>query len=350
MPEVSIVKEAVIDILDTSGAPALSSTSDLPRIETKPDAQNEGAPPAELPAKAEAAEQQTESATVSTEEDSGQPTEEKKPSGVGKALAELRQQRKELEAQVEAEKQEKLRLLGLLERAEAALPKETKETDGEPVRPSKSDYSDPEAYSEAVMEYADAKASWAAKNEVEKYAAKTQKELETSQVQEVQRRMYDAYQAKVQTAKEKYPDFDQVMQATDVTVSRLIGDAIGRHENGPDIQYYFAKHPEEAKRISSLTVDIYDPSTRQTTEQPDVLKQLTELGRIVDRIAGGTPRASVSPSVSAAPRPIKPIAAGTEPSSKSPDEMSMEEYAAYKRQRDNLPDPMAPKANMRVRH
>ena len=38
-------KPATLDILP-AGAPALSSTSDMPVVEIKPDASNEGAPPA----------------------------------------------------------------------------------------------------------------------------------------------------------------------------------------------------------------------------------------------------------------------------------------------------------------
>ena len=90
------------------------------------------------------------------------------------------------------------------------------------------------------------------------------------------------------------------------------------------------KNPAEAKRLSSMNPAV----------------QLVELGMILAKI---TAPAAPAP-VSAAPKPITPIKAGTESPNKSADEMTMEEYASMRRQKEGWADPQRPKPNPRARH
>ena len=109
-----IEQPIVVDLLETpGGAPALSSTSDMPVVEAKPDVV------VEVPAAApeEEAEQLEESATSTTEEtkvseQSGEPAK-KESRGVQKALDRLTAEREEQKRRAEAAEERERALFGL---------------------------------------------------------------------------------------------------------------------------------------------------------------------------------------------------------------------------------------------
>lgn len=318
-----IVQEKVIDILEQQG-PALSSVTDMPVIETKPDSVQG---PAEQPtekAKAEpeaTAEQLEESATSTTEEDSGQPAGEEKPRGVGKALAELRQQRKEAEERAKAADERLAQALAALERVtgKPAEPAQAEQQDPEPVRPSRLEFPDQEAYDIALDAYVDQKAAWVAKREVQAATEATRKEAEMRVIEEQQRVAREAYQARVAKVTERYPDFTEVANTPDVQVSMHMAHAIITSEHGPELQYYLGKNPAEAARIMQLAPPL----------------QLMEMGFLANKLASekapSAEPAKSKPPVSAAPKPIKPIQGGTESVNKDPESMSMDDYAAMRK-------------------
>src|SRR3990172_4809578 len=149
MPDVSITKGITLDLLETPGTPALSSTSDLPVVETKPDAQNEGAPP-ELPAAGEEAkpaetpEQPGESATPATEEHPGEPAK-KESRGVQKALDRLTAEREEQRRRAEAAEQRLDRALTALERSTGEPAEAGRRPGGDENPEPESGSSDPDA-------------------------------------------------------------------------------------------------------------------------------------------------------------------------------------------------------------
>ena len=332
----SVVKPMVVDLLEVPDTPALSSTSDMPVIETKPDASNEGAPPKADPAKVEVTEeveeQLEESATSTTEEQPGQPAGEK-PRGVGKALAELRQQRKDADARALAAEERLNQALKALEQA-TVKPEPAKETiedtDPEPVKPVRAAYTDPDTWDQAMVDYADQKAVWAAKREVKAMRTEEQSKANQTQIDEGIKAAQAAYKGRVDKVVEKYADFHEVAESPDIQIPMPVAHAIINHPDGPELQYYLGKNPAEAKRLSSM-----NPAA-----------QLVELGMILAKIT-----APVAPApVSAAPKPITPIKAGTESPNKSADEMTMEEYASMRRQKEGWADPQRPKPNPRARH
>lgn len=309
----------VLDILDQQSPPALSATSDMPVIETKPDstpAPKEEAKEAAVPEKAE---QSSESATDATEEESGQQTEEEKvPRGVGKALAELRQQRREAEARAKAA-EENLRLA--LEAAKQK-PAETEPVQEELVKPTRDAYSDPDAYDQAMLAYAEALAETKARREVERMRAEEGEKARKAAEEVTARARLDAYNARVEKARQAHADFNEVAQSPDVQVSMPVVHAIMTHDQGPEIQYYLGKNPAEAARITAMTVDT--PSG----PQPDIARQLMEVGLIVAKL--NAPQVQAQPVTKAAP-PIKPLKSTPAPEEKDPTEMSMEEYKAWRK-------------------
>lgn len=319
-----IDKPAVIDLLDSAGTPALSSTSDMPVIETRPDATNEGAPPAAAePAKeetpeAELAETNSESATEPETEPSAS-DEPKKAKGVQKRLDELTKQREEAERRAQAEREEKLRLLALLEErtGKTGAQEVTQEAEAEPARPNKADFPDPDAWEQAMLDYADQKAAWTARREIEAAQAEAKKQAEIEAIEEGQRRAREQYNERVKQIREKFSDYDQVAESPDVQVPIPVAYALLNDPDGPAIQYYLGGHPDEAKAL-------FDMSPPQ---------QLVALGKIVAKMQAPAPapEPKPKPTVSAAPAPIKPLKTGGDSVSKSLDEMSMEEYAAHRR-------------------
>lgn len=297
-----IIKPATLDILDLK-APALSTTSDMPVVETKPDSsppvEVEKAVPSEV--ESEEAEQLEESAT-STTETPGQPAE-KTPRGVGKKIAELTRKAAEAEAR---QKLAEDNLANALKMREQVKPVDE---DPEPVRPSKDTFSDPDAYDTALLAYADEKAAHTARKQVKEMLAENEVKVQQAQQEEGLRLTRESYNARLETARSKYADFEEVAQSPDVQISMPMAHTIMMSEQGPDIQYYLGKNPDETARIMKLSYPL----------------QLMELGRLAAKLS------DPKPPVSNASPPIKPLKTGTTVITKTPDEESMEEYAARRK-------------------
>ena len=307
-----IVKEAVLDILDTPGVPALSSTSDVPVVETRPDASNEGKPPDASAAVPEGTEQPEDSATSATEEAPAEPAK-KESRGVQKALDRLTAEREDQRRRAEAAEERLDKLLQTLEKTVGTPKEEAKPSEeGKPVKPVRADFADPDAYETAFVEYARAEAQWTAKHEIEE-ARKQEREKAEAESREAQlKTLNDSYLKRVEAAKTKYADFKEVAERSDLPVAAPIAAAIWHSEHGAELQYYLGKNPDVLARLNGL------PPPLQTLE----------LGVILGKMQSG------APLVTNAPKPPAPLRPTSEPARKNPEDMSMEEYAAYARERD----------------
>ena len=302
-----VQKPVELDLLDTTN-PALSSTDDMPVVETKPDSTPESK---EAPAAPDEGKTQEESATSPDEPSASD--EPKKAKGVQKRLDELTKQREDERRRAEAAESRLDRALKALEYRQPTEQKEDSE-DPEPVKPAKTE--DQDAYAIALEDYISKKAAWISRREVKTALAEQDRKASEKQIQEAQNAARTAYQGRIEKASEKYPDYHAVAESPDVAVSIPMAHAILHHEQGPDIAYFLGKNPQEAQRISSLTPAV----------------QLVELGLIVAKL--NTP-APPKPPISHAPKPIEPLKAGSEKAAKSPEDESMEEYAARRRKELN---------------
>lgn len=306
-----------LDLLDTSGAPALSSVADMPVVETKPDAQNEGAPPA-APAETKAVETDSESATEPGDEPPAS-DEPKKAKGVQKRLDELVRQREEAERRAESERAEKLRLMTLLEERLKPEPPAKAEV-SEPVRPNRGDFDDPNAYDEALISYAKQSAEFVADTRIREEREATHQEQQRITFERESEVVREAFAGRLETFKSKQPDFDEVIAAAVSRVSMEMANAILESDVGPALQYHLAQHPEDAARIMALT-----PA-----------RQLREMGKLEAKLSAPAP---VSAPVSAAPRPIKPTTPSAETVEFDPETASMDQYAEKARKRYGFGDP-----------
>jgi len=331
MPEIAIEKEPTLDVLMGKTPPALSSVNDFPVVETTPDV---SVPPdGEAEAEASAAPgpedegdagktDNSETATESTDEVPGEPDGQKKQSrGVQKKLDELRREAEEARRAAEAEREEKRRLMALLEKrsdSQEEVAGQPEAQDAAPERPNRADFPDDDEWDAALLEYADVKAEWSARQTVRQEVERQRQENERKAIADAQARVREQYQSRVQSAIEKHDDYKQVAESPDVIVSIPMAHAILHAEDGPEVQYYLGSNPAEAKRISQLPPPL----------------QLVELGKISAKLAAPAPAEPKTPpvSVSKAPAPIRPLKGGeSSPVVKDPSNMSMDEYVAARK-------------------
>ena len=265
MPDVKIETPVTLDLLEDK-SPALSATSDMPVIETKPDA-TPAEPKAEevVEAAPEGAEETEEPAAPETEAKPSENAPRKPAKGVQKRLDELTRARHEAEARAESERAEKLRLLAMLEKQ--AAPAETQQTEPELIRPTRAQFGDEASYESALEEYISEKSARIASAKAEEVMR--QKAEDERKAQEAQEResVRQTYASRVEKAKEKYADYAEVAESPNVSISANMAHAIVHSEEGPEVAYFLGKNPAEAERISKLSPAL----------------QLVELGKQIGR-------------------------------------------------------------------
>ena len=271
-------------------APALSATSDMPVVAAPPAAD----PPADPPA----GDPPADPPVADPPADPPDAAPVKEPKGVGKAL-------KERDDLIAAERKRADDTAELLRKATEALakltekPVETKPDEVAP-RPKRENFSDPDAYEDALIEWSGNRAAAVAqkKLETDQAASAAQKALDdkaaadkqASDAAEAQyKEINGKFMQRVETAKEQWPDFDQVVQASYETengpmVTPTMFYTIQQLENGPAIAYHLGKNRAESERIGAL--------------HPNM--QIAEIGRLAALVAG--PKAAAPK-----PRPPAPI-------------------------------------------
>jgi hypothetical protein len=208
----------------------------------------------------------------------------KKP--ISERMSELVHQRKAAETEAQQAKREAAELRSRLEAVSARA-----EPVKEEPRPDRSKFANDEEYIEAVAEWkADQRL---AKREHEQAEARAKAERE---------QLVKGWQEAQQRARAEIDDYDDVIKASDVQLPGHLHQAILESDVGPHLAYFFAKHPDEAKRYAAMS-----PT-----------KALRELGRLEDRLAEDAddhqPAAKPSPKTevekSKAPPPITPVKDG----------------------------------------
>ena len=315
MPEV--VKQPSLDLLDIK-SPGLSSTDDMPKIETKPDVT--------VPEKdAEAAEVEAEEPATPDKPAPAADDKPKKAQGVQKRIDELTRQREDERRRAEAAEARELRILTALERATVKEQPKPDIEEKEPVRPKKLDFPDPDQYDIAVDDYVTQRAAWIAKREVRSHIEAQERKAAETTAQAQQRAVQEKFKQRVEETSKKYSDYHEVAESPDVQVSFPMAYAILQSEQGPEIQYYLGKNPEEAKRIASMTT-----TDQSGNSVPDVARQLVELGIITAKL-----NPVVAKPVSHAPAPGKPIKSGETSTPQTLEELgekgTVEEYAARRK-------------------
>lgn len=181
-----------------------------------------------------------------------------------------------------------------------------------PAAPSRSDYATDEDFQSAQIEHR-------IETRALKVTADTAQQTADQYQQEAQRAVADAYNQRVQAAAARIPDFADVVSKANIDISPALRDALVDSEHGPDIVYQLAKNPDEAARLSGLSVRQLD----------------REIGRMEATIGAKgsttTPPPAPAARTTNAPPPAKPGAPAAAPANTDPSTMNQEQYEAWRR-------------------
>lgn len=195
---------------------------------------------------------------------------------------------------------------------EAARPKEEPKAD---PRPARDQFDDPDAYDEAMVEWGKREGVRAAEETAREAQARLNEEVrlaDEAKAREAHEAEIASWNTKWTTARteaiEKYPDYVEVAEAENVKITGEMAAAILQSDNGTDVAYYLGQNPDEAERISGLTM----------------ARQMLEIGRLSERLEAPAPRRRRA----AQDAPIEPIDTSVNTADTSEAEPTMEQIAA----------------------
>ena len=175
-------------------------------------------------------------------------------------------------------------------------------------KPSRSQYVSDDGYIEALTD-------WKADAAI----AKREQQQAEAQVMAEQADVAKHWEKRQKTAIESIPDYAETVGSSDVQIPPYVQQALLESEQGPEMAYYLALHPEEAKRIAAM-------------KPLAAIRRITELERdLQDVEIDAKPAAkpvSDPPKKSRAPEPINP-AKGAASSNLGP----TTDFAEYRRRR-----------------
>lgn len=190
----------------------------------------------------------------------------------------------------------------------------------EKTEPSNNGKPNPDDF-ESHEDYVEALTDW----KVEQKLTANQKKIQEQNAREQQTRQQSEFHSRMDKARERYKDFDEVMGDSEAPVSAAMQEVIIASEYGPDIAYYLANHPDEAEKIANMSA----------------LAAAKALGKLEDRIESkvkesgtdGVQKSKTEPQVTKAPRPISPVnsdnsSAGS--TTKDPEKMTYQEYKKWR--------------------
>lgn len=141
--------------------------------------------------------------------------------------------------------------------------------------------------------------------------------LQEREAREQQARAVAEFQRRASEVKARHPDFDEVVDSSEAPISVAVREAILTSDHGPEIMYQLAANPAELARISALPP----------------LAAAREIGRLEAQAASST-AAPKKPATSvrrpSTPAPIAPVTARGPTSVKRPEDMSYDEYSAWR--------------------
>lgn len=293
--------DALLMLKAKENAPALSATTDKPTIAEAKETADPVAKPEEAgvdSVSAAAQAKNSETSATSDEDHSGDDPAAsaeavaKPTKGVQKRIDELTRQRGDAERLASEQSKRLDKALELIERLSgASAVKEQAKNEQDDPRPARSQFDDPDAYTEELS-------AWSGRQAVKAYQSEQSLLLNKNRQADEFNKVTTSWTEGKEKAIEKYPDYVEVTENDALPIPQHVGFAILHNPQGHDIAYWLGKNPKEAARIAAL-----DPPMA-----------VMEIGAIGARLAAN------KPAVSKAPVPVKPIGARNEASSVTPDE------------------------------
>lgn len=149
-----------------------------------------------------------------------------------------------------------------------------------------------------------------AKHAVREALVDERAELAKAEAARIEAAIEDDWKANVAEFTARAPDFVERISRPDLPITPAMASTIkAMGPDGPALAYHLANNPAEAARLASLPGYV----------------AATELGRLAERLKAPPRR-----TVSSAPPPVSPVVGSGGPTDKSPSDMSMSEYRAWR--------------------
>lgn len=213
---------------------------------------------------------------------------ERKPNPkIERRFSEITKQREAAKAEAQKEREAREALEARLKELEAKVnPQQAQAQDDFGPEPKPEEFNDMFEYAKALAEYtADKKLMERDKAEADRKAAEQRQQFEKN------------WADRVNAARSELPDFDEMIQSSEVAVSDPVRDAIMESDVGPQILYHLAENPDVAQELGKKSV----------------ISALREIGKLEARFEKAASSAVNEPEVktgavkSKAPAPITPI-------------------------------------------
>ena len=227
-------------------------------------------------------EQDREGDDATTAEDQ----KERKPNPkLERRVSEITKQREAAREEARLEREQRERLEARLKEYESKVnPQAQAPQDDLGEEPRADQFSDMYEYAKALAEYTADK----------KMAERDQQELNRKAAAE-QEVKFKAWADRVNAVKSTLPDFDDMVQSSEVRVSDPVRDAIIESEHGPQILYYLAENTEFAQKLAGMSL----------------VSAVREIGKIEARYErdakASVPEVKPTVAKSKAPAPISPL-------------------------------------------
>lgn len=164
-------------------------------------------------------------------------------------------------------------------------------------------------------DYFEALADWKAEQKVGEFRKQQQAEALNKAEQNQTATRFELYQERVSTALDAMPDYHEVVGGSDVPAEAHVLEAILDSEQGPQLAYHLAKHPDVAQRLNEMTP----------------VHAAREIGRLEAQLAQPKTETPPPKRTTNAPPPINPVRGSNGQFTKSPDQMTDAEWYASQR-------------------
>lgn len=197
-----------------------------------------------------------------------------------------------------------------------------------PPKPAQTDFQTYEEWVEALSD-------WKMDRKLEELQAKAAEAQAQKAQQEAIVAAQNAYNERLDAAREKYDDFDDVAFKASVPILAGVAEIIKTHPNGADLQYYLGSNPKIAKELSEMPYTlamakagaIAEEFGREVTEdEPSSAAEEQEpapTSFTPRKAKGGNP-----------PPPIRPVGGSSTKSSVPIDELPYSEYRKIRDQQE----------------
>lgn len=172
-------------------------------------------------------------------------------------------------------------------------------------RPVLEQFDSYESFTEALTDW---KATQAVQTALQQREA-AQRQAEEQRLQAERARTWEQ---RATDATTRYADFNEVALNRDLPVSPAMAEVIQSVDNGPDVLYHLGRNPAEAARIAALS-----PA-----------QAAFALGSLAASLSAPPTKATPRP----VPQPINPLAGGNAAPATDPDNMSSDQWLAWRRE------------------